>query len=378
MSVKVYSNIPLALDLIMRKSYLTILLLVVVAGNIFAATYNRTGKPIDIPNNQYLRLMLAKDSINTDDILIRFNSDASSKYVINEDAPYRKGSGKVSLCSISSDNVDLAINNLPLPKNGEPIGLNVNTSTDGAYQLELTQLVGVPKLYDIWLMDAYKKDSVNMRINPVYSFNVLKSDTTSFGARRFALFIHQNQAYAYHLLNFTANKMITSPQVQVAWKTENEGNSTHFTVERSTDGGKIFNVLGTQDANDQGIYSLTDKTPVKGQNEYRLKQEDLNGTISYSRIVTVMYSDNGSAIAGKVNIYPNPASSVINLAMPDNAGNSYNIRIMNSSGVVIKQIAAAQNQWQGDVSNLLIGTYVIEVVNNRDKSFIGQAKFVKF
>ena len=55
------------------------------------------------------------------------------------------------------------------------------------------------------------------------------------------------------------------------------------------------------------------------------------------------------------------------------AGN-FNIRIMNSSGVLVKQIASAQNQWQGNVSNLLTGTYIIEVVNNKDKSLVGQTR----
>ena len=337
------------------------------------------GKPADVATLQYLRLQMAADTVNTDDMVVRFDNTASADYVPNEDAPYRQGFGEVSICSISSNNVDLAINDIPLPgKKSDIIGVNVNAVSDGTYKLNLTQVVSVPQLYGIWLMDAYAKDSVDMRRTPSYSFNEYKNDTTSFGAKRFSLIIRQDQAYCYHLLSFTAAKLVTTPQVQLTWNTKNEGNYTNFTVERSTDGGKTFEVIGSQTASDQGTYSLLDKAPVNGSNLYRLKQVDLNGTVTYSQIVTVMYSDKDSALANQLNVYPNPAVSIINLSVPNSANNSnYNIKIVNSSGRVVKQTVSSQNQWQGNVSNLLTGSYVIQVVDNKDNSLIGQAKFVK-
>ena len=340
--------------------------------------YLLLGTPVNVANNQYIRLLLAKDSVNTDDILIRFNSTASTGYVINEDVPYRKGSGAVSLSSISSNNVDLAINNLPLPKTSEVIGLNVNTTADGTYTLSMTQLQGIPQLYEVWLMDAWKKDSLDMRHNPTYSFNVDKKDTTSFGSKRFSLVIRQNPAYAYHLLNFTASKITAVTQVQVVWKTENEGNFTHFTVERSVDGGKTFDVICSQGASDQGTYSLVDQNPVKGQNLYRLKQVDINGAISYSQVIPVMYGDKPALIVNKLSIYPNLASSMINLVIdPDVTVTSYSISITNSTGLIVKQATASQNTWQANLSNLLAGTYIVHVVNNKDKTLVGKTKFVK-
>ncbi|MGZ3811930.1 MAG: beta strand repeat-containing protein, partial [Mucilaginibacter sp.] len=181
-----------------------------------AATSNNTGLNLfmstsadQTANVQYLRLQLAKDSINTDDMLIRFNKGAVSQYDDNVDAAYRQGYGQVSLCSMSSDYVPLAISVQPLPKTSETIALNVNTSADGNYQLNMKNITGIPQLYDIWLMDAYKKDSLDMRHNATYSFDVIKSDTNTYGSKRFSLVIRQNPAYAYRLLNFTASKINT-------------------------------------------------------------------------------------------------------------------------------------------------------------------------
>ncbi|MDB5136182.1 MAG: hypothetical protein JWP37_2785 [Mucilaginibacter sp.] len=342
------------------------------------------GTPVDYANNQYIRVQLAKDSVNSDDMLIRFSNNASAAYNASVDAPYKQGFGEVSLASLSSDHIPLAISMQPLPKVSESIRLSVSTTDDGAYSLSMKTLIGIPQLFDIWLMDAYKKDSLDMRHNTTYAFNVLKGDTNSFGSKRFSLVLRQNPAYAYHLLNFTAAKAATASasgrQVQVVWTTENEQNYTNFTVERSTDGGKTFDVIGGVTASALGTYSLMDKNPAGGQNLYRLKQEDINNTISYSAIIPVEYARPGDNLAKNgLNIFPNPASSTINLAIATDANSpaSYNILITNSSGLVIKQATSAQPTWQTSVSNLLPGTYIVKVLNTRDQTLIGNTKFVK-
>ena len=130
----------------------------VTAQNVAPALF--LAKRIVIPDNslalkqqedQHLRLTLAKDSINTDDIYIGFNPKASAAYVVNEDAPYHFGQGQVNLNSISSDNFALAINITSFPKNKQVIPLGVYAVTDGLYTLNRKEMVNVPVLYDIWL-----------------------------------------------------------------------------------------------------------------------------------------------------------------------------------------------------------------------------------
>jgi hypothetical protein len=117
---------------------------------------------------------------------------------------------------------------------------------------------------------------------------------------------------------------------------------------------------------------------------YRLKIEDLNGTISYSNVVTLIYSnsdDNGNNIS----VYPNPATSTINLTIlknndfkQNNIELIYNIKIINSYGLTVKTATFSQTSWKGDIGNLMPGTYFIQVINNNnDKSIIGINKFIK-
>jgi hypothetical protein len=141
--------------------------------------------------NGFLRLQVSKDSVNSDNILISFNPSAKTIYVAGEDAPTFQGFGQVSLSSLSSDNIPLAINTLPLTNKGLKIQLKVGAKIDGVYSLDMKAISGVPAMYEIWLMDNYKKDSLDYRSNSTYAFNVYNADTASVGSNRFKLVIRQ-------------------------------------------------------------------------------------------------------------------------------------------------------------------------------------------
>jgi hypothetical protein len=339
------------------------------------------GKPANETVSQYLRLKLSKDSINTDETVVMFNDQGSLNYKKGMDALYRPGNGIVSLSSQSGDQLPIAIKSIIPPNQRECLGLNVNTSTDGTYILALKDMVSIPVLFNISLIDAYKKDSVNLRVNPSYSFDVNKSDSTTFGSNRFSLVISQNPAYAYKLLDFNAIKAQAHQQVNVTWETQNEENYTNFTIERSTDAGKGFDVLGSVTANGQGNYSFVDKSPVMGSDLYRLKQVNINNAVSYSKIVTIQFANLSDQLTGnKISIYPNPiAGSVINLSITaDNAQSAnYNIKFMSSTGIVVKEITSQQASWHGNVNNLQPGTYIVRVINNKTQNLVGESKFVK-
>jgi hypothetical protein len=332
-------------------------------------------------NIQYLRLQMVMDTLHKEDIVIRFDKNAQTAFDRNADALYIKGFAPVSLSSLSSDRVPLAVNQQPLPKlKAVSVALNISASASGSYKMNLKDLAGLPKLYDIWLMDAYKKDSLDMRANPVYTFDINTSDTASFGANRLSLVIRQNPAYAYKLLNFAADKVAGTHQVNVVWNTEYEGNYTNFTVERSIDNGETYQVLGGVAAADQGTYSFLDKNPVTGANLYRLKQEDINNTITYSKVVTIQYSNLANSIVGRnLSVYPNPAASTVSLALTSQSTNddAYNIRIMNSTGLVVKEVISSQPSWQGNISNLQPGTYIVRVTDNKTQNLVGENKFIK-
>ena len=99
---------------------------------------------------QYLRLELAADSINKEETIIKFDNMAKNTYDIGEDAQHLAGSGEVYFSSMTADSVKVAINDMPFPKQkSQAVKLNVTTSADGVYAINMTQVQSIPKIFDI-------------------------------------------------------------------------------------------------------------------------------------------------------------------------------------------------------------------------------------
>lgn len=331
------------------------------------------------PVLQYMRLRLSKDELNADESLIFFKQDAKPEFVVNEDAEYLKGNSILNISTLSSENASLGINKLPFTNKEQSIPLNVNITSTGLYTISLTEIKNIPKMFDAWLMDAYKKDSLDIKNNKTYNFNAIITDPASFGTNRFRLVIRPNKAYMYRLLDFAATKQAVD--VKLNWKVENEQNYTYFTLERSTNGGKTFEIIGSSVGNSLSTYSLTDKAPVSGENLYRLKQEDYFGSITYSKVVPVMYTPKAEGNLSNVNVlvYPNPTSTNLNVAVNKSSEKAalYKITITNSSGLNIKTVQTSRSEWSGYIGDLLPGNYFLQVVDSNNNSVIGNSKFVK-
>jgi trimeric autotransporter adhesin len=330
-------------------------------------------------NLRYLRLQLVKDAVNTDELILQFDSTANTKYNANEDAKYLQGFGQVHLFCYSADNIPLAVNVLPFPnQQADSIRLNVWAKTSGTYQLNMEQINNIPEKYDVWLLDKHNADSLDMRQKNIYSFNMDKSDSATYGANRFTLVIRQNAAYAYRLTAFGAAKTVNSKQVLLTWTTVNEQNCTRFTLERSNNNGKSYKALCEIQSAGLGEYSITDDNPA-GQNVYRLKQRYLNDNITYSDSVLISFNDQYIA-KNALSIYPNPVSSMINLSVgsPATGNTTYSIKFLNSSGLVIKEVTSPKPSWEGDISGLLPGVYFAQILNAKTDAIVGRKRFVKY
>jgi hypothetical protein len=355
---------------------------------------------------QLLRLKMYLDPYDYDDIVIGFNAGATSTYNYNNDSAYLPGiDAAEGLASYSSDGVALSINLLPLPKSTpDVIRLEVQAQQNWQFTMMRTELDPLPKIYELWLVDNFKKDSVDLRTDSAYVFNVNKADTATYGSYRFKVVVRQDPSLMVHLVNFNAIKQNST--AEITWNTQNEENYTSFAVERSTDGGKTFTGLEAITSTGTGSYTYTDKTPPQASDIYRLQMTDLNGTVSYSNPVTLMFGNSSNTvIASNISLYPNPTTSIINIQInPDAAGpapatnigiptntvatsfirasevvsptGTYNIKIVNTAGTVIKNATSSSSTWQDNVAALSPGTYIITVADSNNNP-VGHTTFVK-
>jgi hypothetical protein len=323
-----------------------------------------------------LRLKLIKDSVNYDDIVINFDDNAGTRFNPAQDAEDLGGIGpEVSLSSLSSDSVNIAINWLPLPKTTAPliIPLLVSATSTGIYQLTMPELQNLPANYEVWLMDNFKKDSLDIAHNPTYSFNIYTDSAASFGTKRFTLLIRQNPALAVHLLDLSATKLSSS--VQLNWKIDDDFNPMVFYVEKSIDNGKTFNQLTQVSSNGGNNYTTTDNNPAIGENQYRLRFNNDELPV-YSNIVMVNYTV-GSPPDAKLTIYPNPTKAMVNLKINNSLSTAYTITLSNSSGSVISRVNSSVPNWQYNAATLMPGMYIMSVVDNQTNEPVGVSKFVK-
>lgn len=185
------------------------------------------------------------------------------------------------------------------------------------------------------------------------------------------------------LVSFTAlpkdNKV-----VELKWETIEERTNSFFTIERSIDGINFAALKSVPskavNGNSTGSLKYTDldEKPYKGTSFYRLRQVDIDGTVSYSKIVSVNFE--GDAIDPSTEgfiVYPNPNDgSKVNIKFTDILFEKAEIGVFDMLGREIYRTVVDKN---GDLiaidflSKLPSGQYVIRFVTEAksyNKAFI--------
>lgn len=146
------------------------------------------------------------------------------------------------------------------------------------------------------------------------------------------------------------------------WVTESESNLSHFEVEKSVNGQTYFEKIGKVtakgDIQSSANYTFSDKTPYEGENTYRLKMMDINGTFQYSPVITLFFGTDFRYI-----LYPNPAQKQLFLSTSGKDGDAIFGLYRTDGGEVIR--------WKGnledhsvldfDVSDLAKGVYHYQI-----------------
>ena len=132
------------------------------------------------------------------------------------------------------------------------------------------------------------------------------------------------------LTKFTANS-IQNNKVGIDWTTATEINSSHFEIQRSTD-GKNYETIGIIPANGQSVdkidYSYIDYQPPKGTNFYRLRMVDLDDSFEYSNTIVVQLDTSISSMI----LSPNPSNDEININFNADEEGYFNLELFSSQG----------------------------------------------
>ena len=340
--------------------------------------YLLMGLPVATTSSQILRVRVAKDSVDTDDIMLLFESKAKNQFDANLDIKRLPGFGNIStLASYSTDSVGtmLSINHMHSIDSTTRVKLYVNVSASGSATdtLSGSGFASLDPRYDVYLVDHYKKDSLEFSKYPTYLFNINNSDTTTFGANRFEIVFHKKSGLQYKLLSFTGQAV--SSGVQLTWRTLNEQNLTGFQVQRQ-DGTIQFISLTSLQSDGKGTYTYVDKSPLQGTNYYRLLQDDAFDNITYSGTISVNYSGSNN-ITKSLTLYPNPATTQFNVKINTDVPASVLVKVTNALGqIMISKVMDGDNIQQA-VNSLLPGSYIVQITDEASKKVIGVTQFIK-
>ncbi len=120
-----------------------------------------------------------------------------------------------------------------------------------------------------------------------YRFELRVSDSRGFVSRDTVTVTLAN-ILPVKLTSF--NAYYTGNKTEVSWITSTEINSSHYILERSTDGrrySQLVTVDSRNEADRESRYDYVDMQPVPGINYYRLVMVDQDGSKTYSRVVSV-------------------------------------------------------------------------------------------
>jgi len=318
-----------------------------------------------------LTMRMVQDSANYDIAHLRFLDNYKPTYYDMEDADDFNGQGQtVFLSAMTSDAHKVAVASQPFDKQRTSVFLSIDDSNSGIYTLKRDTLKDIPDIYEVWLMDHFTKDSLDLRVNSTYNFNLNKNNPATFGSNRFEVVIRKRQLPPYQLISFSGTR--NAKDVTLNWNTVNEYNYTSFELQRSTD-GQNFQAVRDMQSTTSGTYSYkdVDALPV-GNVYYRLKQVDINNKESYSNVVIINTAGNGS-----LSIYPNPTSNNINFSLNNTVKLPVRVRIYNSTGGLMKTAVFSTSSGQQDVSALMPGTYTIQITTEGSSDAVLTGKFIK-
>jgi serine protease AprX len=156
----------------------------------------------------------------------------------------------------------------------------------------------------------------------------------TFGHGRIDVLSAVAQALPIKLLNFYLK--VEDEGNHLFWDTEIEANSSHFEIEKSTD-GVSFKKVGQVKAAGFSVgshrYDLLDKDTSEGVFYYRLKQVDRDLTFEYSKKLTCRRVNKNHVKVG-----PNPSTGQVNIMMNLAAANKISFEFINVAGQKIQQL----------------------------------------
>lgn len=168
---------------------------------------------------------------------------------------------------------------------------------------------------------------------------------------------------------FSATKK--TGQVDLIWETLSEENTSHFEIERSSDGNNwnhIGEIVARGNSSQKQSYTFTDPAPPVLTSFYRLKMADKDGIYTYSRVITVT----AAAEFTGIRLFPNPARETLQVQYEAERSGSLQLRVTDAGGRIVYQSTVSGrpgiNTFSVPVQTLSPGYYQLAILADDRKT----------
>ena len=174
------------------------------------------------------------------------------------------------------------------------------------------------------------------------------------------------------LIQFKLNR--NNSKVVLNWQTQSEINFSHFELERSNTGQSFYPIATINSSNQLSgsNYSYTDVATANGTTFYRLKMIDKDGSSTYSRVLTDVYTTKSSPLI----VYPTVSSGNAVKAIFTPIAKATQLKVLDINGKLMLTYSlqsGATNQ-SIETASLNKGIYFIVLQN---EGIVQSAKLIK-
>ena len=161
-----------------------------------------------------------------------------------------------------------------------------------------------------------------------------------------------------------AGKLLPDETIRLDWEAITDQQHDYFEIQKSAN-GSTFTSMGKGPS--AAPYWGVDTAPFTGNNFYRIKQVDKNGTTSYSTVINVYY---GPGLFN-VSVYPNPVTDVLMVKINSANTEQYEISITDMAGrkVFSEKVVSAGSGIQStiDLSKQASQLFILTVKNSKNE-----------
>lgn len=216
--------------------------------------------------------------------------------------------------------------------------------------------------FDVNLIVVYAENGSGSSGNEI-GFTYSITDNAGFTSDPVDYVIETSTPLPVRLVGFEVEK--EGNTAKLTWFTTEEQNNRGFSIERSHDAMRWEKIGYVETVADNGHsttvhrYSFTDEAPAKGNNYYRLKQEDTDGHFEYSHIRSVHFVSSSGDV--RAFIYPNPVNDGKVVLNVPGSEEILQARVLTLSGTRVLNVSRPKGNIL-DVKTLSSGQYIIEIV----------------